>query len=606
MSLRRKISAFICRYKITLYGYRTLKAFFTKGPVYTFRKIKNKLNSRKQIKNLVQHGLYDISDEQRKTQENTEFNENIKFSILVPLYNTPEQYLKEMIDSVTAQTYSNWELCLADASDDEHKNVEKICSKYIKSYPNIIYKKLSENKGIAGNTNECIKMSTGEYICLFDHDDLLHPSALFECMKAVEEGADFFYTDEGTFEDDPNNCVLIHYKPDFAIDNLRANNYICHFTGFKRELIDSVGYFSSDYDGSQDYDLILRLTEKAQKIVHIPKVMYFWRSHPASTAGNANAKPYCVTSSIKALNDHLKRCNIKGEAQLVAYPPSPYKINYEIEGQPLISIIIPNKDHIKDLKKCLTSIFQKSTYKNIEVIIVENNSEENETFEYYKSLEKYDKIKVVTWEGEFNYSAINNFAAAKANGEHILLLNNDIEVITDKWLEEMLMYSQRSDVGAVGCMLYYPNDTIQHAGVILGIGGIAGHSHKYFPRSSAGYMSRLHYAQNLSACTAACLMMKKSVFDEVGGLDERFKVAFNDVDLCMKIRKAGYLIVFTPFAELYHYESISRGAEDSPEKVKRFQGEIKLFEEKWGEELLKGDPYYNPNLTLEREDFSYK
>ncbi|MGN1320794.1 MAG: glycosyltransferase family 2 protein, partial [Acutalibacteraceae bacterium] len=379
-----------------------------------------------------------------------------------------------------------------------------------------------------------------------------------------------------------------------------------HFTAFSRQLLDSVGYFNNEYDGSQDYDLILRLTEKAQNIVHIPKALYFWRSHKASVASDVSAKPYVIDSAKRAIKAHIERLGLSGSVE-DSMVPTTYKIQYDINGNPLISIIIPNKDHINDLDKCLSSVYEKSTYKNFEIIIVENNSTEDKTFEYYKSIQnKYENLKVITWDKGFNYSAINNFAVKQAKGEYVLLLNNDIEVITPDWLEQMLMFAQRKDVGAVGAKLYYPDDTIQHAGVIVGLGGVAGHSHKYFDRTDPGYMARASIAQNLSACTAACLLVRKDVYNEVGGLDEGYAVAFNDVDFCMSIRKAGYLIVFTPFAEFYHYESKSRGIEDTAEKRARFNSEVFRFQDKWGAELKKGDPYYNPNLTLDSENFALK
>ncbi len=554
--------------------------------------------------------LPEISDEQRKFEEGYNFENSPKISILVPLYNTPDNFLIEMIDSVIEQTYKNWELCLADGSDEKHKIVGKYCKSLAKKDSRIKYVKLTENKGISDNTNACLKMATGDYIALFDHDDLLHPSVLFEYVKVInDENADFIYCDELTFvsEEDKYKVVLNHHKPEFSPDTLRSYNYICHFTCFARYLYEMVGGFNKEYDGSQDYDLILRLTEKAKNIVRIPKLLYFWRSHAASVASAASAKPYVVNSAEKALAAHLERIGLKGSVK-ESIAPTTYKIDYEIIGNPKVSILIPSKDHIDDLEKCLSSILSLSTYKNYEIIIVENNSEEKETFDYYKKLEKEnDNIKVVTWDKKgFNYSAINNYGASFASGDYILLLNNDIEVITPNWLEEMIMFAQRKDVGAVGAKLYYPDDTIQHAGVILGIGGVAGHSHKYFDRNDYGYMSRMCISQNLSACTAACLLIRKDVFDEVEGLDEGFAVAFNDVDLCMKIRQAGYLIVFTPYAEFYHYESKSRGFEDSPEKVKRFNGEINRFMGKWGSVLEAGDPYYNPNLTLVHENFSLK
>ena len=550
---------------------------------------------------------YYISAQRREQEENAQFPKDIKFSVLVPLYNTPESFLKAMIESVQAQTYKNWELCLADGSDKEHSFVGEICKKYADGDRRIKYEKLERNLGISENINACIRMATGEYIALFDHDDLLHPSALYEVMRAIcEHGADFIYTDENTFSEEPRDAYNPHFKPDFSPDTLRSYNYICHLSAFSRELLDSVGYFRSEYDGSQDYDLILRLTEKAKKVFHIRKILYYWRAHKNSVAQDVGAKPYTVTAAKKALAAHLERCGLKGEV-LDSSVPTTYHIKYEIDGNPLISVIIPNKDHTDDLDICLKSLYEKSSYKNFEVIIVENNSTEKETFEYYEAIaQKHGNIKIVKWEGNFNYSAINNFGVNYAKGEFILLLNNDVEIINGSCLEEMLMFAQRKDVGAVGAKLYYSDDTVQHAGVILGLGGTAGHAHKHFGRSHPGYMARASIAQNLSACTAACLMMRRDVFDEVGGLDENFEVAFNDVDLCMKIRKKGYLVVFTPYAELYHYESKSRGNDSTPEKLERFRGEIDRFKEKWQKQLDDGDPYYNPNLTLTRDDFSLK
>lgn len=601
--LMRGIKKLIRSNKLTRLMAKGIKCIIKKGPLYAIKRFKTKLvdkcRASKSYKNLA--------DKRRLwKQKNRKFKTEVKFSILVPLYNTPENYLREMIESVQAQTYSVWELCLADGSDNEHAYVGEICSSYMKKDSRIKYKKLEKNEGISENTNRCIEMATGNYIALFDHDDLLHPFALYENMCVIEEkGADFIYSDEDTFSDKPENGYCPHYKPDFSPDTLRSYNYICHFSVFKKSLLDEVGLFRKEFDGSQDYDMILRLTEKAKVIEHIPKIIYYWRAHPASVASNVSAKTYCLDAAKKALKEHLERVGLSGQVEDASIP-SVYKINYEIKDNPKISILIPNKDYIADLSKCINSILEKSTYDNYEIIVIENNSDQESTFEYYKIIEKNEKVRVVYWEDEFNYSAINNFGATFANGDYILLLNNDMEIITPDWLQEMLMYAQRKDVGAVGAKLYYPDDTVQHAGVILGLGGIAGHSHKMFPRDAYGYSSRLQLVQNLSAVTAACLMLRREVFDEVHGLDEGFKVAFNDVDFCMKIRAAGYLIVFTPFAELYHYESKSRGYENTPEKVARFNGEIQRFRSKWQKELDAGDPYYNVNLSLDTEDFAIK
>ncbi len=551
--------------------------------------------------------------EEAERQRGEIFPRMIKFSILVPLYNTPENFLREMIDSVTAQTYEKWELCLADGSDAEHGYVGKIVEEYQKKdgRGRIIYEKLEKNEGISGNTNHCLAMSTGEYIGLFDHDDILHPGVLYEYVKAInEKDADYLYCDETTFKSgNINQMLTMHFKPDYAVDNLRANNYICHFSVFSRKLLDGTELFRSRFDGSQDHDMILRLTDRAEHVVHVPKLMYYWRSHPGSTASDINAKPYAVESAKGAVADHLKRHGFE-HFQITSTRAfeTIFKIRYQIIGSPKISIIIANKDHVGDLKRCITSVIEKSTYENYEIIVVENNSTESETFAYYEELKENERIKVVTFEGVFNYSAVNNLGAANASGEYLLLLNNDTQVITVNWIEEMLMYAQREDVGAVGAKLYYADKTIQHAGVVLALGAhrTAGHSHYGQHRDNLGYMGRLCYAQNVSAVTGACLLVKKSLFDIVGGLDESFAVSLNDVDFCLKLRQRGYLNVFTPFAELYHFESVSRGLDDRGEKAERYNEESERFRKKWKEVLEAGDPYYNPNFSLDRSDFALK
>lgn len=579
---------------------KVLKYLFKHGVSKTLSHMKHKVTETEvQPISLYEKTLY--SEEELEIEKHTEFKIHPKVSVIVPLYNTPIDFLTEMIESVQNQTYSNWELCLADGSDEHNDKVGETCQSF--KDDRIVYKKLVKNYGISENTNEALAISTGEYIALFDHDDLLHPAALFEVVKAInDKDADFVYTDEVTFMGELKNMFNPHFKPDFAIDNLRANNYICHFTVFSRILYNEVGGFRSEYDGSQDFDMVLRLTEKARHIYHIPKILYYWRAHKNSVAAGVGAKPYVIEAAHKAIQSHLDRCNIKGNV-LDTVVPSMYKINYEIVKESLVSIIIPNKDHIDDLEKCLKSIKSKTTYSNYEIIIVENNSEDECTFEYYNKIND-ENINVIKYEGIFNYSAINNLGFENAKGEYIILLNNDVEIISESWIEEMLMYCQREDVGVVGAKLYYPDDTIQHAGLGLGLLTLAGHYHRHFPREHPGYMGRLIYAHDVTAVTAACLMVKREVYEEVGGLDETFEVAFNDVDFCMKVRKKGYLIVFTPFAELYHYESKSRGLDSEPQKRERFLGEVSRFQTKWKKELANGDPYYNYNLSLDKEDFS--
>lgn len=533
-----------------------------------------------------------------------------KISIVVPLYNTPLNFLEELLDSVVNQTYRNWELCCVDAGQDTA--VGQHVQARAKADPRIRYQKLTENEGIAGNTNHGFELATGDYIALLDHDDILHPCALWYTAQAiVEQGADFVYTDEATFEGKVENVVLYHFKPDFMLDNLRSNNYICHLTTFSKVLMEQAGGGErAEYNGSQDYDLFLRLTEKARKIAHIPHALYYWRSSPNSTASDISAKTYCIDAGIAALKAHYARCGVAvDDVTLIPGTPGYYKTDYTMAHPGRVSILIPTCDHIRDLETCVESIYARTTYPDFEILLIENNSKEEQTFRSYERMRKEhpDTLKVVTWTGKgFNYSALNNFGAQYATGEYLLLLNNDTEVITPGWLEEMVMYAQQKRVGCVGAKLLYPDDTIQHAGVGFGIGGVAGHLHKYFPATSDGYMGRLNYVQDVYGDTAACLLIRKEIYDEVHGLDESYAVAFNDVDFCVRVREAGYTNVFTPFAQLYHYESKSRGMEDNPEKQKRFQGEVLRFQARWGDLLAKGDPCTNPNFDIQREDFSLK
>ncbi len=581
------------------------------GPKGIVRKMQYKKREKKAMR---RYGTESFPTEQeRKLQSETKFANPVKISILVPLYNTPKEFLIEMLDSVVNQTYENWELCLADGSDSAHEEVGKICAEYMEKdgRGRIVYEKLAKNEGISGNTNACYKMATGSYIGLFDHDDILHPCALYEYVKAInEQGADYLYCDETTFKSgDINKMLTMHFKPDYAPDNLRANNYICHFSVFSRELLEGTELFRSRFDGSQDHDMILRLTDRAKKVVHIPKLLYYWRSHAGSVASGIEAKTYAIAAAKGAVAEHLKNHGFENfRIESTRAFETIFRIRYQILGNPMISIVIANKDHVTDLKRAVTSILEKSTYDNYEIIIVENNSESEEIFAYYDSLREYDNVKVVRYEGKFNYSAVNNFGVSHAKGDYILLLNNDTEVITVNWMEELLMYAQRKDVACVGAKLYYPDKTIQHAGVVIGLGAhrTAGHTHYKMPRQNLGYMGRLCYAQNVSAVTGACLMVKKALFEEVGGLNENLEISLNDVDFCLRLLQKGYLNVFTPFCELYHYESASRGLDDKGEKAERYNKESEYFRKEWKELLEAGDPYYNPNFSLDRSDFSLK
>ncbi|GJN65858.1 glycosyltransferase family 2 protein [Faecalibacterium gallinarum] len=535
-----------------------------------------------------------------------------KISILTPLYNTPPAYLRAFLDSFVNQTAPNGQLCLADASDPAHPEVGRIVEEYRAKNQQIVYKKI-ENKGIAANTNAAAALAEGEYLALADHDDVLAPHAMAEMGRAIldlrakGQPDGFLYSDEALFEKDIRRPRAAHFKPDYAPDYFLCCNYICHLAVFRRDLFEAVGGERPECDGSQDHDLFLRLIEQNGGAAHLPQVLYYWRVHAGSTSGGTGAKPYVAAAAKKALADHLARTGRKGEVCDGLFP-STYRVKWEIEGEPLVSILIPSKDHTADLEKCLSSIYEKTQWKKFEVIVIENNSTEPETFAYYeKAPARYPGLRVVKWPGKgFNFSAINNFGRESAKGEYLLLLNNDVEILNGDWLTELLRPCAHEGGAAIcGAMLYYPDDTIQHAGVVTGLGGYAGHSHKYRPRGGSGYLFRAATVQDFSAVTGACLLVKTSVYDQVGGLDEGFAVAFNDVDFCLRVREAGYRIAWTPYAQLYHYESKSRGGDEKdPVKARRFAAEQQRLYDRHGRENILDDPYYNPSLTYDREDFS--
>lgn len=570
-------------------------------------KVKNVRQGPPSYQKWIRHHLPDRNELEK--QKKTSFGYRPKISFVVPLYKTPEKYLRRLTESFQEQTYSNWELCFSDGSGAQSPLTELL--KELTAKDNRIkYVSHEESLQISENTNSAIEIATGDFIAFADHDDELTPNALFECVKAINEKPQtlVIYTDEDKMSMDGHKFFQPHFKPDYNPDLLCTVNYICHLFVVSRKVIEKVGGLRSEFDGAQDYDFVLRCVEavKDEEICHIPKILYHWRCHEDSTAENPESKLYAFEAGRRAVQAHYERTGIHAEVFKGEYLGL-YRTKFIRDHDPLISIIIPNKDHIDDLKRCMESIEQKSTYKNYEYIIVENNSTDSATFEYYKKLEAENpKVRMVYWDGVFNYSAINNYGASFAKGEYLLLLNNDTEIINPDCLEELLGYCMRKDVGAVGARLYYEDDTIQHAGVVIGFGGIAGHCFVQQKRGTTGYCHRIICAQDYSAVTAACMMVKKSAFDAVGGLSEELAVAFNDIDFCMKLRKAEYLIVYNPYAELYHYESKSRGLEDTPEKVARFNREIASFEKHWPEILRDGDPYYNPNLTLESQDFSLK
>ena len=586
---------------------KTLRYWKNYGLKNTIKKVCQKLSGQRDYGNYEDFlKKYGVKEEELARQRQEVFENGPCFSIAVPLYQTKEKYLREMIESVQAQTYTNWELCLADGSGREH-SLQPVVGEYIAKDKRIKYCLLDSNDGIAGNTNEALEMADGDFVVLTDHDDLLSPEALYQCAKAVqkEPQTDVIYSDEDKVDMSGKKFFEPHFKSDYNIDLLCTMNYICHLFVVRKDVMERAGLFESCYDGAQDHDFILRCTEKAEHIVHIPKVLYHWRCHAQSTSENPESKLYAFENGCKAVKAHYDRIGIPAEVEQGPFYGM-YRTHYLWKEQPLVSILIPNKDHVTDLKKCMDSIEEKSTYRNFEFIIVENNSTEEETFAYYKEIEKRDNVRVLYYKEDFNYSRINNFGAKEANGEYVLLLNNDTEMIEPDSIKEMLDVCMRPDVGIVGAKLIFEDNTIQHAGVIIGFGGVAGHAFIGQDRDDNGYFSRIISVQDLSAVTAACLMVRRSVFDEVEGLNEEFKVAFNDIDFCLKVRKAGYLVVYNPYAQFYHYESKSRGQEDSADKVARFQQEIGLFGERWGELLEHGDPYYNPNLTLDKADFSLK
>ena len=530
-------------------------------------------------------------------------------SIVVPVYNTPLPFFKQMVQSVRRQTYTNWQLVLVDASDAAHPAPGALAQKLAAQDGRILYQKI-ENGGIAANTTAGFAAATGAYLALLDHDDVLYPNALFACVQSIQTtGADFVYSDEIVLSADLKQLGGYHFKPDFAPDYLRGVNFITHLAVFSRPLLDAAGaYESSEYDGAQDHDLFLRLTEKARKIEHIKQVLYIWRGHAGSTAAGMEAKPYAVEAGVRAIDAQLARLGLPGKAMPVPGAPGAFQVRYELTGRPLVSVLIPNKDHTGDLDRCLTSLYQNAGYDNFEVLVIENNSTDPATEAYYQTLpERFARCRVVRYQGAFNFSAINNFGAQFAKGEHLLLLNNDIEILSGDFLRELLSYSQRPDVGAVGAKLYYPDDTIQHAGVLMGINGSAGHSHKSYPRTAVGDLYRLVTTQNYMAVTGACLMTKASLYRTAGGLDEeKFAVAYNDVDYCLKLWQQGLHNVYTPRAEAYHYESKSRGLDTLSENAQRYEREKANFYAKYKQYIDNYDPYYNPHFNNLFENFGLK
>lgn len=596
MSLKNnfnKISYYFRRYGFL----KTLKKVFKR----VFHIKENRKTNQEQYKIWITKN--ESSESKLEEQKNYKFEKNPKISVVVPMYNTDETFFKELVESLKNQTYSNFELCLADGSENENSNFKQ----YLED-DRIKYKFLNSNKGISENTNEAISLATGDYVGFLDHDDLLSFDALFEVVKTInqQDEPDFIYSDEDKIDENYERFEP-YFKPDFSPETLECNNYITHFVVVKRSLLEEVGKLDSKFNGAQDFDFVLRATEKARKIVHISKILYHWRVHKSSTANVADSKPYAYEAGKKVVEEHLKRTNKNGIVEFGQDIPGVYKIKYEVEDNPKVSILIPNKDHIELLKKCIDSILKLTTYDNYEIVIIENNSEKEETFKYYTEISRNEKVKILDYTKtlkkqdkiEFNYSKLINYGVKKVNGDFVLQLNNDTKILTPDWLELFIGYAQNKEIGAVGARLYYEDKTIQHAGIIVGLSGIAGNALVNLPYGKHAYFGREAATRNVSAVTGACLFARRELYKEVGYMDEKnFKVAFNDVDFCLKLLQKGYRVVYNPYIELIHYESKSRGYEYSKEQEERFEKESNNFKEKWKEFLENKDPYYNKNFTL--------
>lgn len=522
----------------------------------------------------------------------------------MPVYNVERRWLQAAIESVRRQSYPHWQLCITDDGSSHQETLDYLRHLQDKRIQVVF---LNSNHGIAIASNIALNLAKGSYIGFLDHDDELTPNALHEVVQTIfESKPDLIYSDEEYINLNGKHYSA-HFKPDYSPDLLLSINYFCHLTIYRRSLLEQVSGLRAGFNGSQDHDLLLRCLEKTNKITHIPKILYRWRRISGSTANRFTNKNYAWKAGLRALTETLSRRGILGKAMLGKYPGT-YQVRRKIIGSPTISIIIPFRDLTKVLKRCLDSILAKTTYPYFEIICVSNQSKEPATFAMITDYQQQDpRIRFIHYDQPFNFSAINNFAVNFAQGEHILLLNNDTEVINSDWLEALLEHSQRPEVGAVGAKLYYPNNTIQHAGIIIGIGGTAGHSHKCFNRNDPGYFNRLGIIHNVSAVTGACLMVKKVLYNSLDGLDEiNLPIAFNDVDFCLRLHRQGYLNVFTPYCELYHYESRSRGLEITLAKKKRFLQESRFLRQRHKEIFTKGDPYYNPNLPLDRETYGLR
>ncbi|AIQ26308.1 glycosyl transferase family 2 [Paenibacillus sp. FSL H7-0737] len=565
----------------------------------------NSVDNNDSYERWLAHNAVTSRDIQEANKRMRAFNYNPLISIILPVYNVDEIWLRKCIDSVISQNYTNWELCISDdASPKIH--IKNVLKEYEEQDQRIKVVYREKNGHISENSNSALQIATGEFIALLDHDDELALNALFENVLLLNNHpeADIIYSDEDKISVEGKRFAPF-FKPDWSPDLLLCQMYTCHLSIYRKSLIDQVGGFRAGYEGSQDFDLMLRVSELTNNIYHIPKILYHWRAIQSSTAFSGSTKDYTHIAGFKAVQDAIIRRGYNAEVESVDNYSNLYLTRFKPTGNPKVSIIIPTKDNIQVIKMCLESIYTKTKYANFEIVIIDNGSSDPEVFDLYRywQAKEQNRFKFFVLDIPFNYSKLNNFGAEKASGELLLLLNNDVEIITDDWLDEMVGQAIRPDIGAVGACLYYPDNTIQHGGVVLGIGGVAGHSHKYLPSEHEGYFRRLKVTSNYTAITAACLMIKKEKFSQVGGLEEKLQVAFNDVDFCLKVWSAGYRNIWLPHVKLYHYESKSRGHEDTPEKIERFSKEIDYMKTKWSI-ILENDPAYNPNLTKVREDFS--
>lgn len=602
LELLYKIKKLIIRYGLSAILCKLFIYFFK--PSEFFHKLKN-FSEKDLYKNYIKYTSFRlIENKDQIINEIIQFKIKPKISILLPLPNANLNFLHLAIKSITTQLYQNWELCIVYDNSIDKSIIKKIKSYHAKDKRiKILYRKLYGDISIA--YNNAFKISTGDYIAFFHQDDLLSIDALFHIVNLINNNKNlkFIYTDEDKIDKkgvryDP------HFKPDWSPDLLLSYNYISHLSVVRREIFCEIGGFRKKFDGARDYDLYLRITGSLDdnQIAHIPQVLYHARLHSKSIDNDSFIKSYVLNAGLESIESHLKNKKIKASAEITKF--NTFRIRYHLHSYPLVSLIIPTKNGYKFLKKCIESILTKTDYPSFEIIIIDNGSDESDIKNYFEVIRKYKNIKIITDPSPFNYSQLNNRAVKYATGEIIGLINNDVEVISSSWLNEMVSYAVQTDVGAVGAKLLYPNNTIQHAGVITGIGGVAGHPYKHFTNKNQGYFSRAVVVQNLSAVTAACLVMKKDLFLSIGGLNEKYlKVAFNDIDICLRLRKRGYKILWTPFAELYHYESATRGSDRDSKKIKRLNKEIEYMQKKWGKSL-ENDPYYNKNLTLIKEDFS--